>query len=81
MKKTSNIILKIPAITSASFLITVFAMTKIVMMTTDSYPIKFENNDLNFPKIIGFMFFFFEIIALSILISLSGWAKSKRVQI
>jgi len=56
-------------------------MTKIVMMTTDSYPIKFENNDLNFPKIIGFMFFFFEIIALSILISLSGWAKSKRVQI
>ena len=76
-KKISNSILKVTTVAAACFLITVFAMTKIVMMTTEGYPLKFENSDLDFPKIVGIAAFVFGIITLSILIALSGWTISK----
>ncbi|MBT8395276.1 MAG: hypothetical protein KJN66_10560 [Bacteroidia bacterium] len=75
--KIFNSILKVTTVAAACFLITVFAMTKIVMMTTDGYPLKFVNSDLNFPKIVGFVAFVLGIITLSVMIALSGWTKSK----
>jgi cytochrome bd-type quinol oxidase subunit 2 len=75
--KVSNSILKVTTVAAACFLITVFAMTKIVMMTTEGYPLKFENSDLDFPKIAGFAAFLLGITTLSVLIALSGWTKSK----
>ena len=75
--KISNSILKVTTVAAACFLVTVFSMTKIVMMTTEGYPLKFENSDLDFPKIIGFAAFILGIITLSVLIALSGWTKSK----
>lgn len=75
--KIANYILKVTTIAASCFLVTVFAMTKIVMMTTDGYPLKMENGDMEFPKIIGFLTFMLGIIALSVLIGLSGWTKSK----
>ena len=79
--KIPNSILKITTVASACFLITVFTMTRIVMMTTEGYPIKFEKGDLDFPRIVGVAAFFLGIIALSVLIALSGWTKSKRTGI
>ncbi len=79
--RLSQNILRITAIAAASFLITVFAMTKIVMMTTEGYPLPIDQSSLNMTKIIGFACFFLGILTLSVLISLSGWTKSKRLGI
>ena len=70
-------LLKISTLAASFFLITVFAMTKIVMVTTRGYPIDIEQVDLNFPKIVGFTAFVLGIIALCVLLGLSGWTKSK----
>ena len=63
------------------FLITIFAMTKLLLMTTNGYPIKFEESDLLTPRIIGSLFFFFGITSLISVISLAGWTKSKKMGI
>ena len=76
-----NNILKVTTIAAASFLVTVFAMTKILMMTTEGYPLEITQNDLTLPKLTGFLSFFLGIISLSILIALSGWTKSRRIGI
>ena len=80
-EKILNYILKVTTIAAACFLVTVFAMTKIVMMTTEGYPIKVESSDLDLPKLVGFGTFILGIISLSLLIALSGWTKSKRTGI
>ncbi|MGV7105002.1 hypothetical protein [Flavobacterium sp. U410] len=61
------------------FLITIFAMTKLLLMTTNGYPIKFEESDLLIPRTIGSLFFYFGIISLISVISLAGWTKSKKM--
>ncbi len=79
--RLSQNIMRITAIAASSFLITVFAMTKIVMMTTDGYPLELDQSSLNSTKIIGFASFFLGTLTLSVLISLSGWTKSKKLGI
>lgn len=61
------------------FLITVFAMTKLLMITTVGYPMKVTGSDLVLPRIVGVLSFFFGIISLITMISLSGWTKSKKM--
>ena len=61
------------------FLITVFAMTKLLLMTTEGYPITFESADLLFPRLVGMISFFAGIISLLTMISLAGWTKSKKM--
>lgn len=80
-KRISNHILKVTTIAAACFLITLFAMTKIVMMTTYGFPFNVDSTDLRVPKITGFLAFMLGIIALSVLIALSGWTKSRKTGI
>jgi len=61
------------------FLITVFAMTKLLMITTNGFPLEITENDLTVPRIIGSISFFLGIISLISMISLSGWTKSKKM--
>ena len=70
-------ILKISTIAAGCFLIAVFSVVKIIMMTTNGYPLKVVENDLILPRIIGVLAFFLGIISLSVIISLAGWTKSK----
>jgi hypothetical protein len=63
------------------FLITIFAMTKLLMMTTEGYPIKVVDNDLLLPRITGVIAFLFGIISLLTMISLAGWTKSRKMGI
>ena len=63
------------------FLVTLFAMTKVLMMTTKGYPTKVLINDLTPYRTIGAISFLFGIISLLIMISMSGWTKSKRMGI
>ena len=79
--KILNYILITTTIAASSFLVTVFAMTKIVMLTTEGYPMKLESSALHVPKIVGFGTFILGIISLSFLIALSGWTKSRRTGI
>jgi len=80
-KKILNTILKATTIAAGSFLVAVFAMTKIVMLTTEGYPFNFTQSYLTLPKLIGLFAFILGIISLTSVIALSGWAKSKRIGI
>lgn len=55
--KITNNILKATTIASGCFLATVFAMTKILMMTTDGYPFNINLADLKIPSTIGSLSF------------------------
>ena len=63
-------------IATASFLISIFAMTRILMLTTPGYPIKVTPEDLTFPRIVGFVSFVVGILSIITILFLSGWNKS-----
>jgi len=79
--RITNYILKATTIASGCFLVTVFAMTKMLMITTQGYPYNIAESDLNLPKTFGIVTLLIGIISLSIVIALSGWTKSKRIGI
>ena len=62
------------------FIVTVFAMTKLLMMTTDGYSMKLTESDLMFPSIVGTISLFLGITSLITMISLAGWTKSKKME-
>jgi cytochrome bd-type quinol oxidase subunit 2 len=74
-------ILKSATIAASFFLIALFSMTRILMMTTEGFPFKVSGDDLIFPKLVGGISFFIGIISILTIISLSGWTKSKNVGI
>ncbi|CAL2106754.1 conserved membrane hypothetical protein [Tenacibaculum sp. 190524A02b] len=80
--KLFNRILKSATLSAGCFLITVFAMMQISMMTTPGGYLKnVTENDFLVPRIIGVIAFFIGLFSLSTMISLSGWTKSKKVGI
>ncbi len=80
--KLINRILKLGTISAGCFLVSVFAMTQISMITTPGGYIKNVTiNDFLIPRIIGLFTFMIGLLALSAIISLSGWVKSKRTGI
>lgn len=72
-------IMKAAVLAASFFLASVFAMTKVLMMTTDGFPLKMTEGDLRIPSIIGGMTLLFGIMSLITIISLSGWTKSKKM--
>jgi len=72
-------ILGASTLAASFFLVTVFAMTKLLMMTTNGYPLKVIESDLMLPRIVGMISFLFGIISLITMISLAGWTKSKKM--
>ena len=68
------------AVSAASFfLVSLFASTNILMMTTKGFPYEVTEGDLTIPSIIGGMTFIFGIISLVTMIALAGWTKSKNM--
>ena len=80
-KKLYNIMLKLATTSSSGFLTTVFAMTNIVLATTDGSPISATQSELNTPRIIGFLGYLAGVLSLLAIIGLSGWTKSKKTGI
>ena len=68
-------------VATGSFLVSIFAMTNIFMMTTEGFPLKVESKDLIFPNILGGISLLIGIISITIIISLIGWTKSKSLGI
>lgn len=76
-----NVILKLATTSSSGFLTTVFAMTNIVLATTDSSPLGATQDELNTPRIIGFLGYLVGVLSLLAILGLSGWTKSKKTGI
>lgn len=79
--RLTNNIMAASTLAACFFLITVFAMSKLLMMTTDGYPFKVVNSDLLLPRIIGVIAFLFGIISLLTIVSMAGWTKSRKMGI
>ena len=78
--KLTNRILKFSSLSAGCFLVTVFAMVQISMMTTDGGYLKdVVAKDFVIPRTIGMLTFMIGLFALAAMISLSGWTKSKKV--
>ena len=75
--RITTTIFKTATVSTASFLISIFAMTRIMLMTTEGFPGKVTDASIMFPRLVGTLGFFIGIVALIILVSLSGWVKSK----
>ena len=54
-------------------------MTKVLMMTTDGFPIKVTEVDFKISSLIGGMTLLLGIMSLTTLIALAGWTKSKQM--
>lgn len=72
-------ILIVSTLAASFFLITIFAMTKLLLMTTVGYPFEFVPEELKFPRFLGSITFFLGILSLVFMISMSGWTKSKKI--
>lgn len=80
--KLTNRILKFATLSAGCFLVSVFAMVQIVMITTPGGYIKNVSiDDFQIARIIGLSTFMLGLFALSTMIALSGWTKSKKVGI
>jgi hypothetical protein len=77
--RLSKTILGASTLAASFFLITVFAMTDLLMKTTNGHPFKVVENDLLIPRIVGVISFYLGIISLITMISLAGWTKSKKM--
>ncbi len=73
----TNNILKAVSLAAGCFLVTIFAMTSIYIMTIKEYPFKVVEQDLNFARIVSAITFLLGIVSLSVVIALSGWTKSR----
>lgn len=80
--KLNNRLLKTATISAGCFLVSIFAMTKISMVTTPGGYLKnITEDDFFIPRTIGMITFLIGLFALTTLISLSGWTKSKKIGI
>lgn len=78
--KLSNRILKSATTSAGCFLVTVFAMTQISMVTTPGGYLKnVVANDFLTARIIGMATFMIGLVSLSVMLCLSGWVKSKKI--
>jgi len=74
-----KIIMLVSTLAGSFFLVTIFAMTKLLLMTTDGYPFQVAERDLALPRLLGTISFFLGVFSLITMISLAGWTKSKRM--
>jgi len=79
--KMVTYVFKLTSLAAGCFLITVFALTKIIKMTTKGYKYKTTVEDFVFIGNLTSITFIIGIITLSAVIALSGWIRSKKTGI
>ncbi len=78
--KLTNRILKSATLSAGCYLVTVFSMVQISMLTTPGGFVRdVVEADFMLPRAIGMFTFMLGLVALTVMISLSGWTKSKKV--
>ena len=77
--KLTNAMLKVATLSAGCFLVTVFAMIQISMLTTSGgFEQAITTNDFAVPRAIGMLTFMIGLFAITTMISLAGWSKSCR---
>lgn len=80
--KLSKYIMVAAILAACMFLISVFAMTGVIMMTTEGFPLKtVTQDDIRLPRLTGGFSFLLGITSLLTIVSLAGWTKSKKIGI
>lgn len=80
--KLTSRILKAATLSASCFLVAVFAMVSIVMITTPGgYVNEVSIDDFQVSRVVGMTTFMVGLFALCTMLALSGWTKSKRVGI
>jgi hypothetical protein len=74
--KTMNYLFRAATTGTASFLVSIFAMTKILMLTNKGFPYKITEESLIFSRVIGMISFIIGILSIVAILTLSGWIKS-----
>lgn len=75
--RLTRYIMRTSVLAAGFFLVSLFAMTKVLMMTTSGFPLEASSSELNTASIIGGVTLFFGIVSLLAMIALAGWTKSK----
>lgn len=81
-KETSrlhNAMFRSATIATCAFIIGILAMTNILMKTTKGYPFEVVSSDLVVQRIVGGLMFYIGITSVIVIVSLSGWKKSKKM--
>lgn len=80
--KMINLLVRLATIASGSFLVSVFAMTQISMITTPGgYINQVAMDDFVIPRITGVLSLIIGLVSLLTIISLAGWVKSRKTGI
>lgn len=77
--KLAKYILLTSTLAACLFLVSIFAWTGVMMMTTPGYPGKIESGEFSYHRILGSFTLLLGIISLLSMISLVGWTKSRRI--
>ena len=77
--KLVKYIMACSTLAASFFLVAVFAMTRLLLLTTEGYPFEVSQDDLFLPRLLGAVTFYLGMVSLISVISLSGWTKSKRM--
>ncbi len=71
-------ILKSATVAAGAFLVTVFTMTGLLLVTSRDFPVELRPyTAMDTSRIIGATGFFLGLAALSVVIALAGWTKSR----
>lgn len=79
--KMATYVFRLTSVAAGCFLVTVFALTKIIKMTTEGYKYETTAEDFAFTAGLTSIAFVIGIFTLSVVIALSGWIKSKKTGI
>ncbi len=69
------------ATASLAFIVSVAAMTQMIMVTTEGYPFPVDQGQLFSSRLVGTLALLVGMMASIVTISLSGWVRSKKLGI
>ncbi|WP_347923655.1 hypothetical protein [Pontimicrobium sp. SW4] len=74
-------IMQVTVLSASFFLISLFIMTRVMMITSNGYPFEFTEDNVKSLSSYGSITLILGIMALVSMIALSGWTKSKKTGI
>ena len=72
-------ILLISTLAASMFIMAIFAMTNLLLITTEGYPFDIGVEQLKLSRICGSIFFFLGIFFILTVLALAGWTKNKKL--
>lgn len=73
--KLKSKLFKALTLASVGFIVSIFAMTNIIMRTTDGFPFEVTNKSLALPRILGMVSFLAGLVSILYAIAISGRIK------